>query len=107
MPCCRRSVRKSRLEGNAKKGGAAEKFHYAVDLLSTGDTENAIILLKTSAEDGYADACYLLGGMYHNGIGVAKDTEEAERLYGRAAEQGHRNAQAELTMIGQERKKDI
>ena len=96
MPCCRRSVRKSRLEENAKKGGAAEKFHFAVDLLSEGSMDEAVKYLRTSAEDGYADACYLLAGMYQNGVGVVKDEEEAKRLYVKAAEQGHRKAQFEL-----------
>src|SRR5262249_38664382 len=37
-----------------------------------------------------------LGVMYHNGEGVAQDDREAISWYGKAAEQGHVNAQFSL-----------
>jgi hypothetical protein len=48
---------------------------------------------RKAAEQGYADAQYVLGLRYYSGQGVAKDDMEAVQWYRKAAEQGHAEAQ--------------
>ena len=45
------------------------------------------------AEQGHGDAQYLLGQMYHGGLGVPLDYAEAALWYRRAAEQGNPGCQ--------------
>ena len=52
--------------------------------------------LTAKAEKGDAKAQHYLGGMYFNGMGVAKDDVEAVKWYRKAAEQNHANAQVKL-----------
>jgi TPR repeat protein len=59
--------------------------------------EKEIILLKASAEQGKADAQYMLGNCYKYGFsGVVKDGQKAMQWYHLAAEQGHADAQFKL-----------
>ena len=62
----------------------------AVDTLAT---------LKIAAEQGSADAQYLLGQAYQTGQGVTPSFETALGWYRRAAEQGHARAGAELGFV--------
>jgi TPR repeat protein len=55
-----------------------------------------IMLLKTAAEKGDADAQFLLGVQYQAGDGVKRDAGEAGKWLRRAAETGHAEAQAAL-----------
>ena len=48
-------------------------------------TEEAKRITK-AAEQGYADAQFLLGKQYEQGIGVLEDPREAARWYAKAAE---------------------
>ena len=48
---------------------------------------------RSKAEQGDAQAQFLLGRMYRFGNGVAQDDVEAERLFRLSAEQGHARAQ--------------
>ena len=52
--------------------------------------------LRARADQGDADAQSILGGMYANGQGVAKDEVEAVKWYRKAAEQNHAAAQFAL-----------
>ena len=52
---------------------------------------------KASAEQGDANAQYLLGEMYREGSGVIQDYAEAAKWYRMAAEQGDANAQYRLS----------
>ena len=52
--------------------------------------------LRTTADQGNAQAQYRLGEMYDNGEGVAADDTEAVKWYRKAAEQGHPGAQWQL-----------
>ena len=61
-----------------------------------GDYEIALRLLRAPAEQGNADAQLLLGIMYQDGEGVAKDAAEAARWIQKAAEQD--NATAEFAL---------
>lgn len=51
------------------------------------------------AEQGIAQAQYVLGVLYSDGIGVAQDYAEAEKWYRKAAEQGHPLAQYNLAIL--------
>lgn len=55
-------------------------------------------VLKTS-EQGYAQAQYDLGNMYHYGIGIEKDTCKAIMWYKKAAEQNYAPALETLRNI--------
>ena len=99
MPCCRKSVRFDNLLKNAKKGGPAEKFQLGIEYLSLGATELALPYIKKASDGGHADAHYILGAMYQNGVGVKKNDREARRLYAKAAEQGNHKAYCELVVM--------
>ncbi len=58
-----------------------------------GDYKLAIQELTLLAEQGHGDAQYLLGQMYHGGLGVPLDYAEAALWYRRAAEQGNPGCQ--------------
>jgi hypothetical protein len=45
------------------------------------------------ADQGHVLAQHILGFMYDNGQGVAKDAAQAAQWYRKAAEQGHRKSQ--------------
>jgi len=51
---------------------------------------------RNAAEQGLAEAQYILGAMYANGQGVSRDDKEAEKWYHKAAEQGLAEAQQAL-----------
>ena len=63
-----------------------------------GEFENAAGLLRPLARDGSAQAQYLLGRMYEQGDGVARDEAEAKKLFKLAADQGHDNAGQRLAL---------
>ena len=50
--------------------------------------QQAIALLRSGAAAGNAEAQYLLGSMYLNGVGVAADPQQARALLTAAAEHG-------------------
>ncbi len=58
-----------------------------------GDYASAIRELRPLAEQGHAEAQYLLGVMYDEGLGVPQDYAEAVKSYRKAAEQGYAKAQ--------------
>ncbi len=51
---------------------------------------------KQVAEQGDADAQFLLGGMYEHGQGVTQNSQQAFGWYQKAAEQGDAKAQSFL-----------
>src|SRR3546814_20721145 len=53
------------------------------------DYGRAVEYLGKAAEQGHADAQFLLGECYANGRGVTKDLSWAARWYGTDAAQGH------------------
>lgn len=53
---------------------------------------------EESAYGGISNAQYNLGVLYHQGLGVKKDTEKAMELYRVAASQGHPEAQYNLAI---------
>ena len=73
-------------------------FDAAKEACGRFDYEFARREFSKLGEQGYADAQYELGVMFHggSGIGVANDLTQAVRWFARAAEQGHSEAQYEL-----------
>ena len=61
-----------------------------------GDYPEAMRWYRKAADQGYANAQYALGFMYHKGQGVPQDNAEAVRWYRKAADQGYANAQYAL-----------
>ena len=51
---------------------------------------------RKAADQGDADAQYILGYCYETGAGVPKDTAQAADWYRKAATQGHTNARQGL-----------
>ena len=54
---------------------------------------------RKAAEQGDADAQFLLGVMYHEGHGVERSDAEAAKWWRRAAEQGDDNAKQALEAL--------
>ena len=79
------------------EGQDAEAFYLqAMELLCSGDYENAIAPLTQAVEAGHAGAQYNLGLCYHYGDGVEQNYEEAVKWYTLAAQQGLDEAQYHL-----------
>lgn len=69
----------------------------ALDLLDTPNIARGVELIQELAEQGYAEAQYLLGRMYLLGIGVGTKNIELGLLFTRkAAEQGYVKAQRRM-----------
>jgi hypothetical protein len=60
-----------------------------VDALNRGEVEDAYNILRPLADQGNAEAQFLIGHMYRTGQGITKDETEAVRWYRLAAEQGN------------------
>ncbi len=71
-------------------------FDEGLAAYERGDSETALEELLPLAEDGDADARFILGLMYATGEGVPHDYVEAMRWYRLAAEQGYAAAQFNL-----------
>jgi len=54
---------------------------------------------RKAADQGHALAQCNLGIVYHNGIGLAQDFEQAKQWLRKAADQGHANAQHVLGIM--------
>ncbi|WP_085899521.1 tetratricopeptide repeat protein [Kiloniella majae] len=55
--------------------------------------------LTPVAEDGYDEAQFILGQIYEEGLGGAKDIDAAQKWYRLAADQGHEGALGKLSTI--------
>ncbi len=64
-----------------------------------GDYATAIRELRPLAEQGVAEAQFLLGVMYDKGLGVPQDYAEAVGWWRKAAEQGYAKAQYSLGVM--------
>jgi TPR repeat protein len=60
------------------------------------DHTKGIVLLRNAADHNDSDAQYNLGWAYESGTGVPKDTQEAIKWYGKAADRGNERAGARL-----------
>ena len=61
-----------------------------------GEYEQAVVWYSKSAEQGNAEAQFLLGCCYHVGSGVTENKETAVYWYSKSAEQGNAEAQNQL-----------
>lgn len=67
--------------------------HYRVSMqaanqdLQKGNGRAAFAKIKPLAEQGFPEAQYILGTLYHDGEGVAKDVAQARVWYQKAATQ--------------------
>jgi TPR repeat protein len=77
----------------------ADSLSDAEDAYNAKDYAKVAKLLRPLAEQGKAQAQYILGMMYDNGQGVAQDYKEAAKWYRLAAEQGNASAQSNLGVI--------
>ena len=68
-------------------------------LASPVHAENDLEAVRKAAEQGHADAQFLLGLMYDVGEGVPENDAEAVRWYRKAAEQGDAPAQNNLGLM--------
>ena len=69
------------------------------DAFATGDYRRALEILGPQARRGHANAQYLLGRMYEEGLATAADPNLARQWYARAALQGHRDARNALVAL--------
>ena len=60
------------------------------------DLEKAFLWRKKCADAGDAEACYLLGRMYQNGRGTARDVCLAKEYLCKSSEKGFQKAVEEL-----------
>ncbi len=64
------------------------EFQRAYSAYHAGDYGNAIAILKPLAKQGYAEAQYILGGMYYEGLGVRKSDVYSYMWLSLAIEEG-------------------
>lgn len=74
----------------------ADTLEDAKSAYGAGEFNEAVTLLRPLVREENKDAAYLLARIYEQGDGVAKDIDEAKRLYQIAAKQGHEDAQQRL-----------
>ena len=66
---------------------------------SVGNYEKAFTPCKEDAEQGYAEAQYILAIMYDEGEGIEQDKQKAVYWYTKAAERGYLDAQLKLAVM--------
>lgn len=84
----------------AKEESPASLFELGLNYLKGNDSldidmdkEKGIVLIRRSAEQGYADAQFNFGLAYYRGEGVSEDETQAIYWWRKAAEQGYAHAQ--------------
>jgi len=73
-----------------------EGFEGLVELIQAEDYESAFVLASALAEQGHARSQFILGMMYRQELGVAKDWDKSIYWYQLAAAQGDNDAKEEL-----------
>ena len=76
-----------------------DAFINAVDALERDDYETAYKLFLPLAEQGNVDGQRNLGMLHYLGLGVPKDSKEAEKWWKLSAEQGNADAQFTLGLM--------
>jgi formylglycine-generating enzyme required for sulfatase activity len=64
-----------------------------------GDVVGSFMILRSLADQGRAEAQFMLGTLYVAGKGLPKDLSEAAKWYRKAADQGDRNAEFALGVL--------
>ena len=70
--------------------------------VNAAQTKNVVRELLHAAEQGDANAQFILGVLYRDGDGVPKDTTEAAKWFRKAADQGIADAQVHLIRLAAE-----
>jgi hypothetical protein len=78
---------------------AADPFADGLAAAQRGDFQAAASAYRQAADQGNADAKFILGVMYANGQGVIHNEEEAARLYLAAAQHGVAAAQYSVAVM--------
>jgi TPR repeat protein len=60
---------------------------------------DTLTLLKPLAQKGHSEAQCIIGNIYHLGLGVDRNIEEAIKWYNKAAKQGYSIAENNLNTI--------
>ena len=63
------------------------------------DEQEAVVWIRRAADQGLADAQFILGLMHLKGKGVAQDPKQAAAWLCRAADQDHAQAKAALQKL--------
>jgi len=63
------------------------------------DYRLAVYSYRKAADQGDADAQFMLGWCYENGLGVERDYDQAQAWYQKAADQGHQFAMVGLKRL--------
>eukprot|EP00004_Rigifila_ramosa_P007971 TRINITY_DN1915_c0_g1_i1.p1 TRINITY_DN1915_c0_g1~~TRINITY_DN1915_c0_g1_i1.p1 ORF type:complete len:360 (+),score=92.03 TRINITY_DN1915_c0_g1_i1:26-1105(+) len=87
------------LERAAEGGYSEAQFELALQLVEAEELDRAVQLLTLSAEQGHADAAFMLAQCYLKAIGVFKDETEAIVWLKRAAAADHPKAHAVLAEV--------
>lgn len=80
---------------------AKQLFEKGAEYSDVANFSEAIKCYKKAAEKGYAEAQYLLGDCYKNGLWVEQDSTEAVKWFRKAAGQGYEAAQDKLSKLGE------
>ncbi len=75
---------------------AEADFQLGLRYFKEGNQTEAVKYFRLAAQQGYADAQYVLGACYYDGNGVTQDYTEAVKYYRLAAQLGHASAQYNL-----------
>lgn len=86
------------LEAAAKAGDAVAEFQLGLARLESGQTDEAITLIRAAANKGQPAAQYRLAKLYEAGEGVAADSQMARQLTERAATNGNRIAMHDIAL---------
>ncbi len=95
------------LEAAAQSGDPVAEFQLGLSRLQSGQTEEAITLIRASANKGQAAAQYRLAKLYETGEGVTADPAMARQLTERAARSGNRIAMHDLALYYAEGRGDV
>lgn len=72
----------------------------AKELFSEGELPRARDMLEVLAEDGFAEAMYMLGLIYRDGgRGIVPDIDESRRWFSRASRSGDERARSALLAL--------
>lgn len=74
-------------------------FEAGIAAIEINDMPTAYKAFLAAAKEGHADSQFNVGVMYEQGIGVAKDDQQAVVWYGKAAAQGSSAAQYNLGVL--------
>lgn len=85
-------------DGFPSNATTGQRYILASAALANGETARAVSALETLAEEGLADANFILAQMLYTGQGVAMDRPKALRYFQRAANRRHPHA---MYVLGQ------